>query len=898
MASGLNPMDGQSPRPFISTNSGSNSSNGESEQGEKKFFLKAVTIPYKYGGPPLDDSTSSQAAQTSGDTRHENSGTRPIHTIVTPVTITTSTATRARNGPRNSFNTEQRAYLESVFKMRLYPDKAEIDDIAKHLSVTEDKTLQGKKDIGDGSAISRGFANTNYTYSAHVVVDIIFSAGSKPSDANCRIISYICYGFEMSSSQIVTSISHFLRGGSITKKEDVHQLAKIMSLAGDLAGRKYILIILNCTKNQQIHDELAKTTGLVKIVEWIREARREVDIMDDSNNSDQEARKVLISAIQVLGRAPLECRQDFVGTIKSLTNDQKYPAEIVNAASDLLVQGVATGDRYSSRSGASQPQVDGRKRVRMDSGSIGSFPEDMTLLPKFTKKSSSESVAKGISSSSSTAASSSPSSLAVSSSPIPTAKGGPASRRINTNSLSLSVITDRHLPSGTTASTSPHSSKAVSSSHQPYSPRAGPTATTAQSPRSANSPRTTQGVSPSSTADKVLERQKGFFSIISGSSNVTSTATITMASIASASSPTAPTVAKPPNTNAKVTTPTSTKAVKGPGVIITPSGRTVTSALILKHASTKKVVRFRDDALIEVQMVPHRDDTYGERDHRDNDDGSHYGYNDNGHYDDDEWDDHSGHGDEDEDERRRSYNRNSGDHNHHDQHGGRYSSHEYDYRHGHEYDQGHGREYVQRYAHESDRGYEHEIDHGYEHGQGNYHYHRYRHEYDEYEQGYRQQSQQYNQHSQYHQDGNTLQESAHMVEEHMKPRTPDIPPFRLPQEQVEQAIHGDLWRPPYRLLIEHPVDEGHKEPAPFGEESEEKNVQEEREKSVSAVHYPDLVSIPPSPAEPDNDMEVDPLPPKKIELFEISADYHTVAVPLLSLLVQVIQARRNEMERG
>jgi hypothetical protein len=74
---------------------------------------------------------------------------------------------------------------------------------------------------------------------------------------------------------------------------------------------------------------LAKTTGLAKIVEWIKEARREVDIMDDSNDGDQEARKVLISAIQALGRAPVEYRQDFVGTIKSLTNDQKYPAGIV-----------------------------------------------------------------------------------------------------------------------------------------------------------------------------------------------------------------------------------------------------------------------------------------------------------------------------------------------------------------------------------------------------------------------------------------------------------------------------------------------------------------------------------------------------------------------------------------
>ncbi|KAF9123368.1 hypothetical protein BGW39_009015 [Mortierella sp. 14UC] len=918
MASGQNPWDGQPLRSFLSINSGSSSGNGESEQGEKRFFLKAVAIPYKYGGPPLDASSSFQAAQTSGDRRHENSGTRPVYTIATPVTITTSAATRARNGPRNSFNTEQRVYLESIFKKRLYPDKAEMEDIADHLSVTEDKirkwfTNRRSKEkktpgteapsreaspvqsaptrpISSSASIAPQAQNqpmrsvapfhTSLAFSSEreetQSADGVLGSGSvkyRPSVQQAPNISSSKLSLDkaqanrgdpskkLNASQIATSITPFLRGGSITRKEDVHQLAKIMSLAGDLAGRKYILIILNCTKNQQIHDELAKTTGLAKIVEWIKEARREVDIMDDSNDGDQEARKVLINAVQVLGRAPVELRQDFVGAIKSLTNDQKYPADIVKAASDLLAREVGTGDRYSSRPEASQPQVDGRKRARMDSGSVGSFSEDMALLPKFTKKSASEFATKSTSLSSTAAASSLSSTRTSSSSSIPTAKGGPASRRIDRGSQPLSVITGRNLPPGTTTPASPHSSKTATSPHQPYSPRTGPIPTAAHSPRSANSPRTLQGTFSSNPADKVLERQKDFFSTISGSSNAISTATNTTAATASTSAPTTPVATNPPAATAIATAPTTaTKAVKGPGVIITPSGRVVTSALILKHASTKKAVRFRDDALVEVQMVPHRQDTYGEKDYPEND---HDRGDDDEYYDDDERDDHRGHDDEDEDERRRTnYDRSGRDHSHHGQHDSHDNRREYGHGYGHGHDEGDERGYAQRYEHENDHGYEHGHENQYDHGHGN--------EYDEYEQGYRHESSQYNQHPQYYQDRNPLLESPLMAEELVKSRWPAILAFRLPEEQVEQAVRGDLWRPPCRLLIEHPVEEGHKEPAPFGEESGEKNVQEEREKTIAAVHYPDLGSIPPSPAEPDDDMEVDTLPPRKIELFEVS----------------------------
>ncbi|KAK3844128.1 MAG: Homeodomain-like protein [Linnemannia gamsii] len=66
-------------------------------------------------------------------------GARPAFTIPTPVTITSSTATRVRHGPRHVFSTAQKEYLESNFQRRSYPDKAEVEDMADKLSVTDDK---------------------------------------------------------------------------------------------------------------------------------------------------------------------------------------------------------------------------------------------------------------------------------------------------------------------------------------------------------------------------------------------------------------------------------------------------------------------------------------------------------------------------------------------------------------------------------------------------------------------------------------------------------------------------------------------------------------------------------------------------------------------------------------
>ncbi|KAK3844129.1 MAG: hypothetical protein J3R72DRAFT_83520 [Linnemannia gamsii] len=545
--------------------------------------------------------------------------------------------------------------------------------------------------------------------------------------------------------------------------------------------------------------------------------------------------------------------------------------------------------------------------------------KDLSMLPKFTKKSTSESAPKNTSSSSTATASSSSSTSASLSSPsstssTPAAKGGPSSRRIDRSSLPLSVITGRNLPPGTAIPASPLSSKAVSSPHQPYSPRGAPTSSTAQSPRPANSPKTSQGVSSSTATDKVLERQKDFFSIISVPSKVMSTVASTTAATTSASAPTTPTAAKPPAAITATTT-TTTKAVKGPGIVL-PDGKHLASALILKHASTKKVVRFRGgDDIQEVRIVPNRDDEQSwdyqgdhqdydhdrdrdnNGDHDDHGDGDNYYYDNNNH---DHGHSHERNNDRgsdyrNEDERRSDYDRGDGDPYRLDRHDDRDRGREYEQGHGHGhehgYDQGRGQGYDEQ-MHEP--GYDHEYEHGrehqYDHGQG----HGYEHEY---EHGHRQEPRQDLQHPQYFQEPNVFSETAFKEEDPDMPKMPAVPTFRLPEEDVEMAVLGNFWRPPRPLLIQHPFDQSHKEPATFGEESEEKKVQEEREAIVAGVQYLDLASIPPSPAEPDDDGIVDPRPERKIGLYEIEADYHKVAIPMLSMFLQVIQARRKEMGR-
>lgn len=724
---------------------------------------------------------------------------------------------------------------------------------------------------------------------------------------------------QMTTSQVRGCLFPMLRGGSIAHKGHVPELAKLVVLAGDSLGRKYIINSLSYTKDQTVHDEFAKTEGLARIVEWIKEGRKEIDNMEDPYDGEQQPKEVVhivTNAIKTLRRAPPEYRHsDYTQLIKQLANDVAYPEEIVRAASELLAEWSRTGDRYSSRSEPSQSLVDGRKRAKMDAGSSASASESISQLPKFVKKSTLAAASnRNTTTSSSTSSSTTSYSSAHAFSPpsAPTAKGGPASRRIDKSSIPLSVLTGRDLPSKpSTVPTSPVSSKAASSPRQPYSPR-GPV----QSPRTTSSPRTAQGALSPSTSDVVLGRQLDFFSSISAPLNVTSTA-----SPVTSSAPTTPTAPKTPTvstTTANASTATTASTTSSSGTIagaaimpatarshiVAPSGRLIPSALILRPENRKKkVVRFRGgDDIREVRFFESHPDEHRSEEYSYDDENDGRRDDDRGDRDDrgDNWDDRDNWGGyyDEEDERTRMMD--------YEDDRDRYYRDDRGYDQGHESGQGYNNGYPEGYEHgraySDEQGYERgrdvlHYDHGYEHGRDEYgRYHEYGYEYTHEQEQHHQQQQQQHHYPEQSCPEPTLEPVAH-ADESAVLAVAAVPAFRFSKEETEKLVCGDLWRPPQKLLIEHPEDKRHMESATFGDESEERMVQAEREVNVPVVEYPHLASVPYSPAEPDGeDEQVDPRPKRKIELYELSAPTHTVVLPMLSMLLQVIQARRKEME--
>lgn len=310
----------------------------------------------------------------------------------------------------------------------------------------------------------------------------------------------------------------------------------------------------------------------------------------------------------------------------------------------------------------------------------------------------------------------------------------------------------------------------------------------------------------------------------------------------------------------------------------------IPSALILKPGGRrKKVVRFRGGNDIEEVRIfhsepdEHRTNDYGDDDRNDDrrddwDDGDGQDSRVN-------WGNQDGHYRNEEEERR-------GRMEYEDDRDRYYQDDRYvgGYGHGPGYDQEYHQEYPEGYEHgrgyRDEHGYEHRYDHddrpynrGYEHGHGHGREHEYDYEYrHEQEQLHQQQQQHLQQPQNSYQYLEPTLEPAPQLEEPAVPEVVSaVPAFRLPEEDVEKLVRGELWRPIQKLLIEHPEDTRHVEPVAFGGESKEKLVQAEREATVPAVHYLDLASIPSTPAEPDDDedMEVDPRPKRKIELYEV-----------------------------
>lgn len=73
----------------------------------------------------------------------------------------------------------------------------------------------------------------------------------------------------------------------------------------------------------------AKTEGLARIVEWIKEGRKEIDNMEDPYDGEQQPKEVVhivTNAIKALKRAPPEYHHsDYTRVIKLLANKVAYP---------------------------------------------------------------------------------------------------------------------------------------------------------------------------------------------------------------------------------------------------------------------------------------------------------------------------------------------------------------------------------------------------------------------------------------------------------------------------------------------------------------------------------------------------------------------------------------------
>ncbi|KAF9097609.1 hypothetical protein BGX23_008335 [Mortierella sp. AD031] len=333
-------------------------------------------------------------------------------TIATPVTVTSSTPSKKRN-----YTTEQREYLESVFRKTEYPDRETIESISRNLGLLEgqirnwftNKRHKNKtkasvdppprpppvppnvtiRNLSSSSSFtpqaigpvlrsvppfppSLGTGDREETPSADGILGSVKyraptqAARTTPVTKTSTLMERTPLnkgdsGSKMKFFGIARELSSLITGGFIARLENIHPLVNIMPKAGDNDGRKYILNAINSTTNKQILNEFAKTSGPAEIVEWIKDAKKEMDTK--KGVGDKRQLEIMLKVIQILTRIPSEHRDpEFVRVIKSLTNDQAYPADVVTAAWDLLVLWGKAEDRYGSRSGTDQ--ADARKRTR------------------------------------------------------------------------------------------------------------------------------------------------------------------------------------------------------------------------------------------------------------------------------------------------------------------------------------------------------------------------------------------------------------------------------------------------------------------------------------------------------------------------------------------------------
>ncbi|KAF9193263.1 hypothetical protein BGZ51_003782 [Haplosporangium sp. Z 767] len=205
------------------------------------------------------------------------------------------------------------------------------------------------------------------------------AALSKPSRKN-----------KLQSFEVAGRITPFLRGGSIVKAEDIKTFVGIMEAAGDMDGKKYILNALLSTKPLPILTRFVHSAGPSIILAWMAEARKNVQ--------DPQCQDILLKILRILKALPWEVETSvkikLERMVKNLTTEKDGIPDIVKSATELHDKwnNTNSGLEHTSSRLTRASTTESARRARPSPGTdnfFGGQHQDLSLLPKFTKASTS-----------------------------------------------------------------------------------------------------------------------------------------------------------------------------------------------------------------------------------------------------------------------------------------------------------------------------------------------------------------------------------------------------------------------------------------------------------------------------------------------------------------------------
>ncbi|KAF9193776.1 hypothetical protein BGZ50_007069 [Haplosporangium sp. Z 11] len=350
-------------------------------------FSAPASIPTHAAAPVL---TSVSAMPSAG----LQSSEQPL-TLITPVTITKSTAWR--------FTREQKRRLESFFRTNMWPNQDERTKLGEQLGAPDIRIKKwferrqyndrevSNKDMGlvaspntspvttppctpsEERNISLPMTDKNQSdreetpfaegvlgsaairYRPYAVPSRSEQATRPSAEKPVAALSKPSRKNKLQSFEVAGRITPFLRGGSIVKAEDIKTFVGIMEAAGDMDGKKYILNALLSTKPLPI------LTRILKALPW---------------------------EVETSVKIKLE------RMVKNLTTEKDGIPDIVKSATELHDKwnNTNSGLEHTSSRLTRASTTESARRARPSPGTdnfFGGQHQDLSLLPKFTKASTS-----------------------------------------------------------------------------------------------------------------------------------------------------------------------------------------------------------------------------------------------------------------------------------------------------------------------------------------------------------------------------------------------------------------------------------------------------------------------------------------------------------------------------